>query len=60
MRPSFRLALVVVISILPNVFGNLSAQDTKTPTQCRVVKALENGSIQVRMEGKSYLAITAD
>jgi hypothetical protein len=61
MRTRFRLPLVIAISILPSVFGNLSAQDTKPqPTQCSVVRVLQNGSIQVQIDGTSYLAITAD
>ena len=49
MRTRFRLPLVIAISILPSVFGNLSAQDTKPqPTQCSVVRVLQNGSIQAQ------------
>ncbi len=52
---SFLLALLVPISMLPGTFQNVSSQPQSS--QHMVVKQLEGGVIQVRIEGRSYLAI---
>ena len=49
------LALVVVISILPGTLRSVSAQPQSS--QHSVVKELQEGVKQVRVEGKSYLLI---